>query len=283
MKKKKFLITGSGGQLGREFVRILTEKSIDFTAPDEKECNITDRDRMSALIKSTKPDLLINCAAYNAVDNAEDDADMAYKVNSSAPGYLAEICKNLNIFFIHYSSDYVFDGKKENLYTEKDEPNPLGVYGRSKLEGEKAALETGCNCLIFRLSWVFGLGTQNFLYKLSQWAKANPILKISADEVSVPTYTEDVVLATLMSLEKDLSDLYHLTNTGYASRYELARFYLKTAGLKNLVIPVAMSTFNTKAKRAPFTAMSNENISQALNTSIPTWEDAVTRFIERKN
>jgi len=281
MKNQKILITGSGGQLGRDFKRILTERNMDFSAPAEKDCDITDREQMTALVESINPDILINCAAYNAVDNAEDDPGTAFLVNSTAPRQLSEICSKKNIFFIHYSSDYVFDGAKENLYSETDQTNPLSIYGKSKLEGEKAVAECAKKYLIFRLSWVFGPGAQNFLYKLSQWTKSNPILKISADEVSVPTYTEDIVNVTLMSLERDLTGLFHLTNSGYASRYELARFYVKKAGLENLVIPVPMNSFKTKARRAAFSAMSNKKLGTILDYNIPSWEHAVDRFMKK--
>ncbi len=279
MNKQKILITGSGGQLGNDFQRILTERNMNFIAPDEKSCDITDRNSMTRILDAVNPDILINCAAYNAVDDAEDNADTAYLVNSSAPGLLAGLCHERKILFIHYSSDYVFDGKKEGLYTEEDETNPLNIYGKSKLSGEEAARAKTYNCLIFRLSWVFGPGKQNFLYKLSQWAQNNLILKISADETSVPTYTGDIVETTLMSIDRGLRGLFHLTNSGYASRYEVAKYFIRQAGYKNLVIPVPMNTFKTKAQRAGFSAMSNERLSKELNYSIPIWEEGVSRYI----
>ena len=132
--------------------------------------------------------------------------------------------------------------------------------------------------LVFRLSWVIGAGKQNFLYKLAGWAEKNSILKISADEVSVPTFTPDVVDMTLLSLEKGLTGLYHLTNSGYASRYELTRYYLKHQKRDNIIVPVAMSTFETKAKRPLFSAMSNEKLAHSLGVDIPTWQAGVNRL-----
>ena len=279
MDKHKILITGAGGQLGTDFQRILTEKNIEFIAPDEKGCNITDRNSMSRILDEAQPGVLINCAAFNAVDDAEDSSNTAFLVNSEAPGILAELCSERKIFLVHYSSDYVFDGKKENLYTEEDVTNPLNVYGKSKLAGEEAVISSADDFLIFRLSWVFGPGKQNFLYKLSQWAQNNSVLKISADETSVPTYTGDIVEATLGSIDRGMRGLFHLVNSGYASRYELAKYFIKRAGYNNLVIPVPMNTFKTKAKRAGFSAMSNGNICRELNYNIPEWESGVDRCI----
>ncbi len=275
---KKFLILGANGQLGREFQSILAKKKLTFHAPSKSDGNITKFTQIEELIQTLQPNIIINCAAYNAVDDAQDNPDLAYLINSDAVKNLAKICKTQNIFLTHYSSDYVFDGKKEGLYTEEDSPNPLNIYGQSKLKGEQGILEILSKALIFRLSWVIGPGQQNFLYKLSQWAEKNPELKISSDEISVPTFTKDIVETTLLSLGKNLTGLYHLTNSGHASRYALAKEFIQKMGLDNTIIPVSMDTFPTKAKRPKFSAMSNQKLSKALNVSIPTWKE---RIIER--
>jgi len=175
-----------------------------------------------------KPDIVINCAAYNLVDKAEEDYITAYKTNALGVRNLAYLSNKLNAFFVHYSTDYVFDGTKENgLYTEEDTPNPLNEYGKSKLTGERWIVEETENYLLFRVSWVYGRGKQNFIYKLIQWAKNNDYLKIAYDEISVPTSTRTIVEVTLKALDNGLTGLYHLTNSGYASRYEWAKKYLK--------------------------------------------------------
>lgn len=279
MKNKKFLILGAEGQLGREFAAVLKKRELNFTAPKEEECNITNSTQVDGIINTVSPDIIINCAAYNAVDEAEEKSEVAYLVNSEAVSNIAKTCKERNIFLVHYSSDYVFDGEKQELYVEEDKPEPINVYGKSKLQGEERIREALDDYLIFRLSWVIGKGTQNFLYKLSTWAQKNRVLKVTADEVSVPTFTTDVVDVTLLSLEKELKGLYHLTNRGYASRYELAKFYIQKMELDNFVVPVPMSDFKTKAKRPGFSAMSNEKLSNALNISIPAWEDGVIKYV----
>lgn len=263
--------------MAQAFVSTLEKRGLDFIAPAEQESSLTDFEQISQILDQTRPDVVINCAAYNAVDEAEDDPAVAMLVNGAAVENLARQCEERGIFLVHYSSDYVFDGKKQDLYTEEDGPNPLNVYGQSKLAGETAVREIMSRCLVFRLSWVIGAGKQNFLYKLAGWAEKNRVLKISADEVSVPTFTTDVVELTLLSLEKGLSGLYHLTNSGYASRYELARYYLKQQKRENIIVPVAMSSFATKAVRPLFSAMSNEKLTRALGVDIPTWQAAVER------
>jgi dTDP-4-dehydrorhamnose reductase len=283
MKHKKILILGANGQLGQEFVNILSDSKFNFVAPQEKDCDITDSAKLSAFVTQEAPEIVINCAAYNAVDDAEANPAVADLVNYQAVANIATICKEKNIFFVHYSSDYVFDGTKGELYTEEDTVNPLNVYGKSKLAGEQAIQKLCANFLIFRLSWVIGKGKQNFLYKLSGWAQNNKVLKISADEVSVPTFTNTVVDITLLALEEKLTGLYHLTNSGYASRYELAKAFIVGKKLDNLVVPVPMSTFTVKAARPLFAAMSNAKLSKALDVEIPTWQEALIKFIELKS
>lgn len=278
---KKFLIIGSSGQLATEFKTYFAENEISYSAPEEKDLDITNEEQLEAVIIQEKPEVILNCASYNQVDKAEEDEVGAFKVNAQAVENLALACKKHNIFIVHYSSDYVFDGKKGNLYIESDSVNPLNIYGKSKLKGEEAIAKHLDKYLIFRLSWVIGMGAQNFLFKLQAWAKEKEVLQISADEVSVPTYTEDIVDVTLMSIEKELNGLYHLTNSGYASRYELAKYFIAKMGLGNLVIPIAMSTFVTKAKRPGFSAMSNGKISKQLGVPIPKWEYGVDRLIKR--
>lgn len=281
MLNKKIMILGADGQLGRCFVEILTARNFKFIAPPEKDCDITNDGKLNGFVAAAAPDIIINCAAYNAVDDAETNADTADLINHQAVSNIARICKVKQIFFVHYSSDYVFDGTKQQLYTEEDTVNPLNVYGKSKMAGEQAIQNARFKSLVFRLSWVIGKGRQNFLYKLSTWAQKNKVLKISADEVSVPTFTNTVVEVTLLSLKKQLTGLYHLTNSGYASRYELAKAFIAHNRLDNLVVPVAMSNFKTKAARPLFSAMSNAKISKILNISIPTWQEELQNYIPK--
>ncbi|HOW35024.1 MAG TPA: dTDP-4-dehydrorhamnose reductase [Candidatus Omnitrophota bacterium] len=275
-----FLITGSNGQLAKEFQKFFRSKKIKFAAPSETQLDITDFKKTQDVVSRFKPAVIFNCAAYNFVDDAEGKSSEAFRVNSSAVENLALVCRLQKILLVHYSTDYVFDGKKGDFYNENDRPHPINKYGLSKLQGELAVRRHLNKFLIFRLSWVFGGGKQNFLYKVRQWARKDAILKINADEVSVPTYTKDIVDVTMRALKENLRGLYHLTNNGYASRYEWAKCFLKKSGFQNAVIPVPSDYFPTKAKRPLVSFMSNAKISKKLGIVIPSWEDAVDRFIK---
>ena len=276
-----FLITGGNGQLGREFQRVLSRQRRKFLVFPKDKLDITDFATTEQIIREIRPDVLINCAAYTLVDKAEENPASSDLVNSSAVANLASLCKKFNIFLVHFSTDYVFDGKKNNFYSETDLPNPLNKYGRSKLQGEESIIKTLRHFLIFRVSWVIGQGEKNFLYKLSRWSKEKHILEVSYDEISTPTYTQDIAEATLLSLKRRLKGLYHLANSGYCSRYELAKYFVKKMALDNILIPVPAGKFNTTAKRPFFSAMSNAKLSKELGISISCWETAVDRFIKR--
>jgi len=276
----KFLIAGKNGQLAQAFIRRLEARSLDCLVPDEARLDITNDAKVEEVVASYKPDIIINCAAYNLVDKAEEDHGTAFKVNELGPRNLAHAAKKHKAVIVHFGSDYVFDGRKENgLYVENDTVNPLNEYGKSKLAGERAVREEHDGHLIFRLSWVFGAGKQNFIYKLGEWSDRSEFLKIACDEFSVPTSTETVVDVVMKALDQGVTGLYHLTNSGYCSRYEWARLILKHQGIKKFIRPVSMESFNLPAKRPTFSAMSNEKIAHVLGVAIPTWEEAVKAFL----
>lgn len=226
----KFLVFGRNGQLGTEFTEYFDKKGYKYLSLSRNECDITNTKQVRNVIETYKPDVVINCAAYNLVDKAETEYRKAFEVNSFAVKNLAEICYDHKCLLVHYSTDYVFDGTKEYYYTEEDIPNPLNTYAKSKLMGEDFVKETLDRHLIFRVSWVYGKGKRNFLYKLLQWAKEHDVLKIAVDEFSVPTSTRTIVEVTVKAVEVGLTGLYHLVNSGYASRYEWAKEFLKLKG-----------------------------------------------------
>jgi len=278
----KILITGANGQLAREFQRHLnTSARYQPITLDKERLNISNLNLVSEALLHHRPSIVLNCAAYNHVDNAEKDYDAAFKVNATGVKNLAISCDKANALLVHYSTDYVFDGRKEDFYTEIDTPRPINNYGKGKLAGERLLAEETDNFLLFRVSWVFGTGRQNFLYKLTDLAKKNNVIKVVSDQVSVPTYTEDIVRFTLAALDKGLRGIYHLTNNGYVSRYEVARYYFDRLNLPNLILPVNSDFFKTAAKRPYFSAMTNFKLSNDLRQEIPDWRDAVDRFISR--
>lgn len=280
----KYLITGRNGQLARAFIKTFEMKSVDFSAPDESKLDITKGAIVDEIVTVYKPNIIINCAAYNLVDQAEEEHEKALAVNALGAKHLAQAAARHKAILVHFGSDYVFDGMKESgLYTEKDQVNPLNEYGKSKLAGEEMVREACGDVLIFRLSWVYGDGKQNFVYKLAEWANNNEYLKIACDEFSVPTHTDTVVDVTLQSLDAGLRGLFHLTNSGFCSRYEWATFIAKYLGIKKFIRPVSMDVFRLPARRPKFSAMTNIRLSGELNVRIPSWEEAVESFLrERK-
>jgi dTDP-4-dehydrorhamnose reductase len=276
----KILITGANGQLAKQFQETLNIFDHTFTALDKESLDISDPDAVTEAVSKNAPDAVLNCAAYNHVDKAEEDFDAACKVNASGVKNLAAACKKNNALLVHFSSDYVFDGTKGDFYTEEDKPNPVNKYGESKLLGEKFLQEETDNFILFRVSWVFGKGKHNFLYKLSEWAEKNRVLRIVSDQISVPTYTEDIVSITIFAIKKGLKGIYHLTNSGYASRYEVARYFLEQMGMDKLVLPVTSDYFSSPAKRPYFSSMSNQRISKKMNVNIPDWRIGIDRYIK---
>ncbi|RLG13260.1 dTDP-4-dehydrorhamnose reductase [Candidatus Pacearchaeota archaeon] len=256
----KILITGAKGQLGQEFVKKLQRENKKFLALPRDKLDISNLKQVLQVFEEYKPDVVINCSAYNLVDRAEEEKEIAYKTNAIGPKNLAFACQEYNTFLIHYSTDYVFDGKKETLYTEEDIPNPLSEYAKSKYLGEIFLKEETDRYLIFRVSWVYGEGKQNFIYKLLQWAQAQDYLKIACDEFSIPTSTRTIVEITLKAINAGLTGLYHLVNSDYASRYEWAKEVFRIKGIKKFIYPAYQADFNLPAKRPRFSAMSNEKI-----------------------
>ena len=278
MNINKVLIIGSKGQLGKEFVGYFQRKNIDFVAHDIDSLDITDKKAVLDVVNDTKIDVIINCAAYNNVDEAEKGDSFVYDINANALKYISVIAKEKNILLVHYSSDYVFDGEKNQPYVETDPTNPLNEYGKSKLLGEQYIVESGCKNIIFRTSWVIGQGNQNFLYKLRSWVKEKEVLQIVNDEVSVPTFTFDIVKVTIEAIEKGVRGLYHLTNTGWCSRYELAKEFFKEEQIT--IEPVSIVTFKVVAKRPVYSKMCNEKISKDLGLEIPKWQKSLEKYKE---
>lgn len=274
-----FLILGSNGQLGREFAKELTARGVPFTAPDERDCDITSAETMTKLLDGLRPSIVLNCAAYNAVDLAESDPETAYRINADAVRTIAELCGQRRILLVHYSTDYVFDGRKGAPYSEHEAAGPLNVYGRSKRAGEEAVLHGGGEHLLLRTSWVFGNGPQNFIHKLLQWSKKNPVLRLTADETSVPTCTLDLVDVTLDAVRMRLTGLLHLTNSGTASRYDWGRYVAEKLSLPSEIHPASLDEFPGPARRPKYSAMSNAALTSTLGRPIPAWQDAVDRFL----
>ncbi len=276
----KILIAGKDGQLGREFIKRLAAPEFEVEAPEEEKLDVTNSDAVNSIIARCRPDVVLNCAAYNLVDDAERDPGPAFAINAGGVGHLAAACRQAGALLVHYGTDYVFNGQKGTPYTEEDAPCPLNNYGRSKLAGEQILQETSAPFLLFRVSWVFGEGKQNFLYKLLQWAGGGNAIRVVDDQVSIPTSTRDIVRLTLLALQANLSGAYHMTASGCASRYQIARYFLTRMGMTNTLVPVASDYFPSPAKRPRFSALSNAKLADALGAEIPDWTNGVDRYVE---
>lgn len=281
LKKKKFLVTGANGQLAREFIATFKKSKINFRAFDKAALNIAQASYVDEIIGEFKPDIVLNCAAYNNVNKAETDYQTALNVNAKGVGYLARSCRKHKAFLVHYGTDFIFDGLKKDYYVEKDKPNPPNRYGRTKLLGEIELKKFTKDFLLLRVSWVFGHSPNSFLWKLDELVKTQAKLHMTTDFVSIPTYTKDIVEYTLKLLNVKAAGTYHVASSSYATKYELARYYLKIRGFKNIVIPVPSSYFPKDAKRPFFAPLSTQKLQRKLKIKIPDWQDAINRYCQR--
>jgi len=275
----RVLITGSKGQLGTAFVRRFEANGWDYAAADVDTLDISDVNAVMNAVIPYRPGLIINCAAYNLVDKAEAEPETAYAVNAEGVRFLALAARRLESKLLHFGTDYVFDGAKGAPYAETDAVNPLNKYGASKLKGEDYALETP-DALVLRLSWVYGAGQQNFIHKLLGWSAKPGPLRISDDEISVPTCTEDIVEATMEALKAGLTGRWHLTASGSCSRYEWAAAALRAHGVEKEIQPAKMAEFNLPARRPAYSALSNAALCRELAIKIPHWQESVEKYIK---
>jgi len=277
----RVLITGGKGQLAGAFKKLFDFKGIEYISFSKEELDITHLDPILLTIKKYRPTVILNCAAYNLVDQAEKEFSKAFAINTLGSHHLALAAKEVGAPLIHFSTDYVFDGNKGDLYIETDNPNPVNKYGLSKWLGELSIAEIDENYLIFRVSWLFGEGKQNFLAKVLGWAKNNHTIRIAYDEFSVPTYTETVAEFSWLAYQKGLTGLYHLTSRGYCSRLEWAKFFLKVRELSRKIIPASAASFGLPAKRPFFTALDSSKLEKDLDIKLPHWQEEVVKFVKR--
>ena len=284
----KILVTGSNGQLGmciRDRVDLYTEFQFAFT--DIKELDITNEEKLKSFIENLNPDAIINCAAYNAVDKAEEELELgkAYLLNSTAVKNLAKISNDLDIFLIHLSTDFVFDGNKSKPYTELDKPNPLSVYGKSKLEGENQVKQYAKNAITIRTSWLYSKYGRNFVKTILRLAKERQTLNVVSDQIGTPTYAGDLAEAILQILVQDIIlegvHLFHYSNEGMASWYDFAKKIIEIENLDCSIKPISTSEYPTTAKRPKYSVLSKEKIKEQFNLSIRNWEDSLKKCLSK--
>jgi len=278
----KILITGADGQLGQAFTQELEEKGINHLSLKKDKLDVTDFKEVDKTVKEYKPDFLINCAAYNDVDRAEEDWETAFLVNGVAVKNLALITKENNCVLVHYSTDYVFDGEKGSPYTIADIPCPISKYGESKLLGEKFIQNFSKDYYLIRLSSVFGNNPEaSFPLKVLSWSKKKEEIKVVEDQVFSPSFTEDIVKATLDLIDTKQYGLYHMTNSGFCSRYEWAKFILEKSEWQGKILPCKSEDFNLKAKRPKFSVLDNFPLKKIINNQLPTWQEATEEFLKK--
>ncbi|WP_029487000.1 dTDP-4-dehydrorhamnose reductase [Enterococcus gallinarum] len=273
------LLTGGNGQLGTELRHFLDEKGISYTSTDAQEMDITDEKATLSFIQKLKPTLIYHCAAYTAVDKAEDEGkDLDEKINVDGTINVAKAAKSVGAKLVYISTDYVFDGtKKDGVYKENDTPNPQNEYGRTKLLGEQAVESILDEYYIIRTSWVFGKYGHNFVFTMKRLAETHPKLTVVNDQFGRPTWTKTLAEFMVYIVEKDADyGVYHLSNDNSCSWYEFAKEILKETEVE--VVPVTSDEYPQKAKRPQYSVM---DLTKAKNTGfvIPTWEEALSEMV----
>lgn len=275
------LITGGNGQLGTELRKLLDEQGLEYVATDVKELDITDREATISYVKELKPSLIYHCAAYTAVDKAEDEGkELDEKINVDGTRNVAEAAKAADAILVYISTDYVFDGtKQDDVYRVDDTTNPQNEYGRTKLLGEQAVQAICDKYYIIRTSWVFGLYGHNFVFTMQRLAETHDRLTVVNDQVGRPTWTRTLAeFMTFIIKEKAPFGIYHLSNENSCSWYEFAKEILKDTDVE--VAPVTSAEFPQKATRPQYSVM-DLGKTEALGFVIPTWQEALAQMLEK--
>ncbi len=275
----KVLVTGVHGQLGYDVCNELTRRGIENRGIDKKECDITDKNAVMHYILGYKPDVVIHCAAYTAVDKAEDDVDLCRQINFYGSQYIAQACKEIDAKMVYISTDYVYDGSGNNFFEVDDKKGPLNVYGITKLEGEEAVKNILSKYFIVRISWVFGLNGNNFINTMIRLGSSNSELKIVSDQIGSPTFTYDLAPLICDMVDSEKYGEYNATNEGVCSWAEFAECIFKESGQNVLVHHIKTEEYPTKAVRPKNSRMSKESLVNAGFNRLPLWQDAVKRYV----
>ena len=275
----RVLVTGVKGQLGHDVVNELEKRKIEAVGVDIDEMDITDAASVDKIITEAGVDAVIHCAAYTAVDAAEDNEEVCHKVNVEGTQNIANICKKLNIKMMYISTDYVFNGTGTAPWKPDDEREPLNVYGVTKYQGELAVQNTTDKFFIVRIAWVFGINGKNFIKTMLNLAQTHDKLTVVNDQFGSPTYTYDLAVLLVDMIQTEKYGIYHATNEGICTWYEFACEIFKQAGVKIEVEPVSSDMFPTKAKRPENSRMDKGKLEEQGFHRLPTWQDAVARYV----
>ncbi len=279
----KVLVTGVKGQLGFDVMKVLAERNIEGIGADLEEFDITDMDQTRAFITEHRPDAVIHCSAYTAVDKAEDDKELVFNVNANGPRNIAAVCKEIGAKMLYISTDYVFPGDGENFYEPEDATGPKGEYGKTKLAGEQAVQEILDNYFIVRISWVFGINGNNFVKTMLRLGKERDAVSVVNDQIGSPTYTADLAKLLCDMIVTDKYGIYHATNEGICSWADFTREIFKQAGYDTVVNEVTTEEYGAKAPRPLNSRMSKEKLVENGFSKLPAWQDALERYLKELN
>ncbi len=271
----KILLTGRSGQVGSELQAMLHPA----VAADRATLDLADAGAIRQMVRETKPSVIINAAAYTAVDKAENEADLALRINGVAPGVLAEEAKRADALLVHFSTDYIFDGTKRSPYAETDPPNPMSVYGRSKLEGEARIRAAGCRHLILRTAWVYGRGS-NFVRAILRQAEKGAALRVVNDQVGAPTWARDIARVTSDLLKTGAEGTFNASAAGNASWYGVALEILRLTGRAVEVKPVNTADYGAKAPRPAYSVLDNGKLRTSGVTPIGDWRGRLAEHLK---
>lgn len=278
----KILVTGVGGQLGHDVAEELKERGHIVIGTDRQKMDITDAASVDRVIRESAPDAVIHCAAYTAVDGAEDDQEQCYRVNVEGTRSIANVCRDLNIKLIYISTDYVFSGCGERPWEPDDRREPQNVYGRSKCEGEMVVESTLDKYFIVRVTWTFGVNGKNFVKTMLKLSETHDTIRVVNDQIGSPTYTLDLARLLADMVETEKYGIYHATNEGVCSWYDFACAIFREAGLsgKITVLPVTSEEYGAKAPRPHNSRMSNAKLEENGFDRLPPWQDALRRYLQ---
>ena len=275
----KVLVTGVKGQLGFDMMKVLSARGHEAIGVDIEEMDITDAAAVRSVITEISPDAVCHCAAYTAVDAAEDNIDLCRRINAGGTQNIADVCRDLDIKMVYISTDYVFDGEGERPWEPDDERHPLNVYGQTKYEGELAVENTLEKYFIVRIAWVFGVNGKNFIKTMLRLAETHDTLTVVADQFGSPTYTADLSVLLADMLETEKYGRYHATNEGICTWAEFAEEIFRQAGKDVKVTHVTSEAYAAKAKRPHNSRLNKDKLEANGFRRLPAWQDALSRYL----
>lgn len=275
----RVFVTGASGQLGYDVCRELEMRKIDYLGTSSRELNIIDGVAVQSMLMDYHPDVVIHCAAYTKVDEAESKRDLAFAINAQGTRYIAEVCRNINAKLLYISTDYVFSGMGEKFYKTDDSTGPVNVYGASKLAGELAVKETLQNYFILRTSWLFGEKGNNFVSAMLHLSERQDVVSVVDDQIGSPTYSADLAILLCDILKSNQYGIYHVTNQGICTRAEFAEeIFYQTC--RNIVVrAVSTADYPSPAKRPLNSRLDQSELRLAGFKPLPLWQDALSRYL----